>query len=69
MLGKPKKKNLFDINIKTLGSGLFGIMGGGNEEANNSNNTSNSSKNLARYDSTPIQKPKKVIYKIKLKEL
>ena len=65
MLGKPKKKNLFDINIKTLGSGLFGFMGGGNEEANNSNNTSNSSKNLARYDSTPIQKPKKVIYKIK----
>ena len=66
MLGKPKKKNLFDINIKTLGGGLFGFMGGGSsEESSNSNNTSNSSKNLARYESTPIQKPKKLIYKIK----
>jgi len=65
MLGKPKKKNLFDINIKTFGSGLFGFMGGGsNEEAANSN-TSYSSKNLSRYDSNPPQKVKKVLLKIK----
>ena len=69
MIGKPKKKNLFDINIKTFGSGLFGFMGGGSsEETNNSNNTSYSSKNLSRYDSSQNSKVKKVLLKIKTNE-
>ena len=56
MLGKPKKKNLF--NIKSFGTGLFDSLFSDNNDNNNnnSNNISYSSKNLSKYDSHEIKK-------------
>ena len=62
MMGKPKKKNLF--NIKSFGTGLFDSLFSDNNDNNNnnSNNISYSSKNLSKYDSHEIKK--KIVFKI-----